>query len=217
MVTQATPSGPGIFGVGTELLDIRLAGLDRSVSPLRPPLFSDLNQLGFLLVREQCPNLDQCSEAVLVKLGLRLPDDFGLLHHSGFVRSLLREELLHPLMQAAQLPTKLPCSFSGFVDDLVDRLPGLIIQTELRRILCGEPVGSTTRAGPTQGGLRECHTGDGHSREQNDQGSDEISPTHILFLFLVHQGFAAIPTFRPSKRAPGLRPYPSRKTLAIAR
>jgi hypothetical protein len=81
-------------------------------------------------------------------------------------------------MHLPQVRVELPRPLSGLVDDLVDRLQGLIIQTELRCVLFDESVRPTARrgtaegarstfsAGSTGGGLREARAGDGHSREQ---------------------------------------------------
>ena len=46
-------------------------------------------QLLPLLLREQCPDLDQRPDAVLVKLGLGLPDGVGLPHHRRLIGSVL--------------------------------------------------------------------------------------------------------------------------------
>lgn len=230
MVAYAALSGPGGFGVGTESVDVDLTGFDLRFAPPRPRLLPNPGQLGSLLLREQPPDLEQRIEAVLVESDLGLTDGLGLLHHRRFVGSLLGQEIAHLPVQIPKLPTELPGLLSGVIDDRLDRLHGLIIQTELRSVLFEEPIrstawgrttegaGSTAARGPTEGLLREALTGNGQSREQSGEGYDEVLPTHgCCFLIALEAGFSAASTFRLSKRAPGLRPYPSMNTLAIAR
>ncbi|GAG14628.1 unnamed protein product, partial [marine sediment metagenome] len=103
---------------------------------------------------------------MLVKLGLGLPDGFGLLHHSRFVGILLGEKIVHLSMQSPKLPVELPRPLSGFVDDPVDRPSSLIIQTELLGVLfdetgrSGAAVGSATPLVPPKGGLGKACAGD---------------------------------------------------------
>jgi hypothetical protein len=180
LVSEALLSGPAIVGFRTQGLQICLAIFQQRLPPATPRIFSELSHLLSLLGSQQCVDLEHRAEPVPLHLDLGRSDGVDLLHHGGFIGSVLREKRLHPLMQFAKLGVELISLVFRFLDDAPNCAERLFIEIQRFGVFLDEGSGIAMGIPRLEGRSSETHSGECQRGHQCAKESNKLKSMHLF-------------------------------------